>query len=71
MELTLKDIQIFYDCKSVNTARHRVDEIKTALKLPKKKKRILAVHVAKYEGLSVSEVKEIIKIYQKVSKTIN
>lgn len=65
MELILKDIMAFYGC-SVNTARNRVKEIKEALKLPKKKHRILAVHIAKYEGLKVSEVKEIIKMYQNV-----
>ena len=64
MELTLNEVCAFYGC-CVNTARMRVKEVKTGLKLPKSKKRILAVHVAKYEGLTVSEVKEIIKIYQK------
>lgn len=66
MELTLVQICIFYGC-SLNTARMRVAEIKKALKLPENKKHILAIHVAKYEGLTVSEVREIIKLYQKTS----
>lgn len=65
MELTLNDICAFYGC-CVTTSRMRVKEIKEGLKLPKNKKRILAVHIAKYEGLKVSEVKDIIKMYQKV-----
>ncbi len=63
MELTLNEICLFYDC-SISTAGRRVQEIKDYLKLPKNKKRILAVHVAKYEGLKVSDVKEIIKLAQ-------
>ena len=68
MELTLDEIRAFYGCKTLNTARDRVKEIKAGLKLPENKKRILIVHLAKYEGLSVSEVKEIIKMYQKLLK---
>jgi len=66
MELTLSEVCAFYGC-CTNTAMSRVKEIKQALKLPKTKRRILAVHIAKYEGLNVSEVKEIIKNYQKIS----
>lgn len=67
MELTLKEIGAFYGC-CVTTAQMRVKEVKQGLGLPKTKKRILAAHIAKYEGLKVSEVKEIIKIYQKVTE---
>nr|WP_321356643.1 hypothetical protein [uncultured Draconibacterium sp.] len=63
MELTLSQIAIFYGC-SLPTAAQRVKEIKEYLKLPKNKKRVLAAHLAKYEGLKVSEVREIIKVYQ-------
>ena len=66
MELTLSEICAFYGC-CLSTAPSRVREIKTALKLPKTKKKILAIHVAKYEGLKVSEVKEIIKMNQKIT----
>lgn len=65
MELTLTEISTFYGC-SITTARQRVAEIKKGLNLPKSKKRILLVHIAKYEGLKVSEVKEIIKLYQEM-----
>lgn len=62
MELSLTEIGAFYGC-SVCTARMRVKEIKEGLKLPKAKRKILLVHIAKYEGLAISEVKEIIKMY--------
>lgn len=61
MELTHKEIMAFYGC-AICTAAVRVQEIKQALNLPKSKKRVLAIHVAKYEGLTVSEVREIIKV---------
>ncbi|MBS2212148.1 hypothetical protein KEM09_12080 [Carboxylicivirga mesophila] len=67
MELTVKDLQIFYNC-SKPTALHRKQEIISALELPKNKKRILLLHLAKYEGLTVDECKQVIKLY-KVAKT--
>ncbi|WP_372934537.1 hypothetical protein [Mariniphaga sediminis] len=66
MEITLKELCMFYGC-SMPTARMRVKEIKEGLKLSESKKRILLIHVAKYEGLKVSEVKEIIKMYKEIA----
>nr|WP_319509408.1 hypothetical protein [uncultured Draconibacterium sp.] len=65
MELQLIDLMNFYGC-SRSTAQNRKQEIKDGLKLPKNKKRVLLVHLAKYEGLKVSEVKEILKMIKNV-----
>ncbi|TRX70529.1 hypothetical protein [Carboxylicivirga sp. M1479] len=61
MELTNKDIQAFYGCCK-STAVARIREIKNGLKLPSDKKRILMIHLAKYEGLTVDECKQVIKL---------
>ena len=53
MELTNKDIQVFYGCSHV-TARARIKEIKEGLSL-RKKGRILIHHLAKWEGLTLLE----------------
>ncbi len=62
MELTNKDIQLFYTCCHV-TAKSRIDEIKKALRLPKHRKRILINHLAKYEGLTIDECKQVLRLY--------
>lgn len=62
MELTNKDLEIFYNCSHV-TAKQRKQEIIKALKLPVNKKRILLLHLAKYEGLAVDECKQVINLY--------
>jgi len=65
MELTINDLEIFYNC-SKPTAIHRKQEIIKGLKLPEKKKRVLLVHLAKYEGLTVDECKQALKLFKAV-----
>lgn len=60
MELTLKDIKNFYGCLSDTTAIQRVKEIKAFFNI-EYKKRISLFHLAKYEGLSISEVRFILQ----------
>ncbi|WP_066631797.1 hypothetical protein [Labilibacter marinus] len=67
MELTIKDIQEFYGVSPV-TARARVKEIKEALNL-KKKGRVLLAHMAKYEALTIEEVKNIMKLKEYMKRT--
>jgi hypothetical protein len=67
MELTINDLETFYNCSHV-TASSRKREIINALGLSKNKKRIHILHLAKYEGLTIEECKEVLKLY-KVHKT--
>jgi hypothetical protein len=59
MELTNKDLMKFYCC-SENTATHRKREILAFFKLPLTRTRVQDIHVAKYEGLSISDVRSCI-----------
>lgn len=59
MELTNKDLMIFYCC-SENTATQRKREILRFFELPLKRTRIHIIHLAKYEGLSTSDIKTIL-----------
>jgi hypothetical protein len=59
MELTIKDLMIFYCC-SEKTAKQRKREILESFGLTNNNRRVLAIHVAKYERLSLSDVKTII-----------
>lgn len=54
MELTLKDVANFYCC-ALSTAQFRVKEIKAYFHI-KRKCRILKIHLAKYEGLTLADV---------------
>ncbi|MCU4165222.1 hypothetical protein [Carboxylicivirga caseinilyticus] len=60
MELTRKDIQVFYGCSYV-TAGCRINEIKRGLNLHSKG-RVLLAHLAKYEGLTLDECKQAINL---------
>ena len=53
-ELTLQDIATFYGC-GLRTAQDRAKEIKAFFELSRKK-RILKFHLAKYEGLTLSDL---------------
>jgi hypothetical protein len=59
MVVRLKDLQVFYSC-CYATAVQRRNEIIRYFKTPSKK--IWLEHLAKYEGLTVAEVKFILKI---------
>jgi len=63
MELTNKDLQTFYSC-SRSTADHRKKEILKAFGLPTNKRRVLLLHLAKYEGLSIDECKQVLNLYK-------
>ena len=53
-ELTLSDIASFYGC-SIRTAQDRVREIKNYYSISHKK-RILKLHLANYEGISLKDL---------------
>ena len=59
MELTSKDLMRFYCC-SENTAIQRRKEILRFFGLPVSKNRIHILHLSKYEGLSVSDIRVIL-----------
>lgn len=59
MELTLKDVMRFYCC-SEKVAIQRKREICAFFKIPYRGRRILDIHISKYEGLSVSDVRTIL-----------
>jgi hypothetical protein len=61
MELTRKDLANFYNC-SLPTAKHREIEIKQALNITHKG-RILDLHLAKYEGLTLNDIYSIFGLY--------
>ena len=54
MELTLKDIMCFYGC-SKSTAQERIKEIKKFYEIIRKG-RILKIHLANYERISLKEL---------------
>jgi len=56
MELTNKDLMAFYCC-SEKVAIQRKREICSFFKIEPKGRRVLDIHIAKYEGLSVSDVR--------------
>jgi len=62
MELTTLDIALFYGCCE-KTAQDRIKEIKTFLNL-ERKGRVLKLHLAKYEGLTLNEVNEVFDLYR-------
>ena len=59
MELTLQDIANFYCC-SISTAQLRVQEIKRFYEI-QRKGRILKIHLANYEGISLKDLDMILK----------
>lgn len=59
MELRIQDLMIFYCC-SERTARQRKKEILESFGIKSKNRPVLAIHLAYYERLSLSDVKTII-----------